>query len=231
MFTVGIDVDSRAYFSAATMLVAVPTGVKIFSWLATIYGSNLKWDGSLVWVLGFLVLFTIGGLTGLILSSTAVDICIHDRYYVVAHFHYTLSLGVVFSIFAGFYHFYPLLTGVTLHSRYVLASFLVMFSGVNITFFPLHFVGLMGAPRRYFDYLDRFEFWHSVSSLGSSVSLLGLAFFSFIVWESLMVSRAPIFWLLKGFSLVSVPNLPVRGHTHLELPSMFIFSHCSHRLR
>ena len=188
-----MDVDSRAYFSAATMLIAVPTGVKVFSWLATVYGSNLKADCSFFWAIGFLVLFTVGGLTGLVLSRASIDICIHDSYYVVAHFHYTLSIGVVFSIFAGFIHFFHVFRGFTLNFYYVIAHFFIMFVGVNLTFFPIHFLGIMGIPRRYFDYLDVFEFYNELSSFGSSVSLVGLLLFTYLFWESVLVIRPSIY--------------------------------------
>ena len=221
IYTVGLDVDSRAYFSAATILIAVPTGVKIFSWLATLYGGNIKLEGSLVWVAGFLFLFTVGGLTGLVLSRASIDICIHDSYYVVAHFHYTLSMGVVFSIFAGFFHFFPYFTGITINTRYVSSHFLITFIGVNLTFFPIHFLGLIGIPRRYFDYIDSFEFLNELSSIGSSISLGGVLIFFFLVWESFVSLRPVIFWGIKGVSLIPLTSFPAHGHTHKEVSSVF----------
>jgi cytochrome c oxidase subunit 1 len=182
MFTVGMDVDTRAYFTAATMIIGVPTGIKIFSWLATLWGGFLRFETSLVFVLGFLVLFTIGGLTGIVLANAGLDIALHDTYYVVAHFHYVLSMGAVFGVFAGFYYWISKITGVYPSEFLGHLHFWVLFIGVNLTFFPMHFLGIAGMPRRIPDFPDVFLFWNKVCSLGSAISVVGLVIFLYGVF-------------------------------------------------
>lgn len=186
MFVVGLDVDSRAYFSAATMIIAVPTGIKIFSWLATLYGGYLSYRTPLLFVLGFIMLFTIGGVSGIILSNAGLDIAFHDTMYVTGHFHYVLSMGAVFGIFCGFYYWIEKIVGLQYDFHLANLHFFTFFVGVNLTFMPLHFLGLAGMPRRIADYPDFYRGWNVVSSIGSYISLVATFIFVYTVYSMLV---------------------------------------------
>jgi len=229
MYVVGLDYDTRSYFTAATMIIAVPTGIKVFSWIATLCGSGFidLFSGRSVviyWLLGFIFLFTVGGLTGLVLSNASLDISLHDTYYVVAHFHYVLSMGAVFTIFAGFIHWWPLLTGYMLDSFLLKLQFWGMFIGVNVTFFPQHFLGLQGMPRRICDYADIYSFWNGVSSLGSLISYCSACFFFYILYLSFMDSDCVVSGGVTSSSLEWLQDKPVSFHTSLDSPSIFPLS-------
>ncbi len=222
MFTVGLDVDTRAYFIAATMVIAVPTGIKIFSWIATMWGGSIKFDTPMLWAVGFIFLFTLGGVTGVVLANAGVTTAMHDTYYVVAHFHYVLSLGAVFAIFCGFYYWIGKMCGRQYNETLGKLHFWLSFIGVNLLFFPQHFLGLAGMPRRIPDYPDVYAGWNMVSSIGALITAIGTVLFFYIAIKTLTSGKKcednP--WGEGATTLEwSVPS-PAPFHTHEDIPDM-----------
>jgi cytochrome c oxidase subunit 1 len=227
-FVVGLDIDTRAYFTAATMIIAVPTGIKIFSWIATMWGGSIILQTPMLFAIGFIFLFTLGGLTGIILSNSGLDIALHDTYYVVAHFHYVLSMGAVFALFAGFYYWIGKISGRQYPETLGQIHFWIFFTGVNLTFFPMHFLGLAGMPRRIPDYPDCYAGWNAICSFGSYLSVLGAVLFFVIVWitlaEGSACQRNP--WHFGGTQQGTPNNItiewmlrsPPAFHTYEEIP-------------
>src|ERR1700731_1178513 len=220
MFTTGISVDTRAYFTAATMVIAVPTGVKIFSWIATMWGGSIDFKTPMLWAMGFIFLFTIGGVTGVVLANAGVDFALHNTYYVIAHFHYVLSLGAIFSIFAGFYYWIGKMSGRQYNETWGKIHFWTSFIGVNLTFFPMHFLGLAGMPRRIADYPDAFAGWNMGASIGSFISFGSTLFFVFIVLHTLTSGRrvGANYWGEGATTLEWKVSSPPPFHSYEELP-------------
>ena len=222
MYTVGMDIDTRAYFTAATMVIAVPTGIKIFSWIATMWGGSLRLDTPMLWALGFIFLFTVGGVTGVVLANAGVDMALHDTYYVVAHFHYVLSLGAVFAIFAGMYYWLGKMCGRQYPEWIGKLHFWMTFIGVNLTFFPQHFLGLQGMPRRYPDYPDAYAGWNMVSSYGAYLSFAGAILFVGLLLYTLTSGRrvAENYWGPGATTLEWTVPSPPAFHTFDEVPEV-----------
>ena len=220
MFTAGLDVDTRAYFIVATMVIAVPTGVKIFSWIATMWGGSLQFKTPMLWAIGFIFLFTVGGVTGVVLANAGLAMQLHDTYYIVAHFHYVLSLGAVFAIFCGFYYWVPKMTGRQYPERAGKIHFWLSFIGVNLLFFPQHFLGLAGMPRRVPDYPDAFAGWNMVSSWGALLTMVGTFYFFYVAWRTFSsgekVGANP--WGEGATTLEWTVPSPAPFHTHEHVP-------------
>ncbi|HWX47371.1 MAG TPA: cytochrome c oxidase subunit I [Roseomonas sp.] len=220
MFTSGISVDTRAYFMAATMIIAVPTGIKIFSWIATMWGGSLTFPTPMLWAIGFIFLFTLGGVTGVKLANAGVDVILHNTYYVIAHFHYVLSLGAVFSIFAGFYYWIGKMSGKQYPEFWGKVHFWMTFIGVNLTFFPMHFLGAQGMPRRYPDYPDAFWGWNFVSSIGAYISVASFLVFLYVCYRTFTSKEqaAANPWGEGATTLEWQVSSPPPFHTFEELP-------------
>jgi cytochrome c oxidase subunit 1 len=218
---VGIDVDSRAFYTAITIVIAVPTGIKIFSWISTLYGRARILNAPILWSIGFISLFTLGGLTGLILANSSLDITLHDTYYVVAHFHYVLSIGAVFTIIAGITHWFPYFFNLVINTKLLKIQFILIFLGVNLTFFPQHFLGLIGIPRRYSDFPDIFFSWIKISSFGSILTLISVILIITIVWDATIKTKIKLF---SNFGLNSVEwiySSPPAFHTYNSINILF----------
>ncbi|MHA4837307.1 cytochrome c oxidase subunit I [Sphingopyxis sp. MSC1_008] len=220
MFTVGMSVNLKMYFTAATMVIAVPTGIKIFSWIATMWGGSLSFKTPMMWSLGFIFMFTVGGVTGVVLANGGVDTNLHDTYYVVAHFHYVLSLGAVFSLFAGFYYWFPKMSGRMYSEALGQLHFWIFFIGVNVMFFPQHFLGQQGMPRRYPDYAEAYAHWHLISSYGYVIMGVGMLFFFVNIGYSLFAGKkaADNPWGEGATTLEWTLSSPPPFHQFNELP-------------
>jgi cytochrome c oxidase subunit 1 len=220
MYTVGMSVNLRAYFIAATMIIAVPTGVKIFSWIATMWGGSISFKTPMLWAIGFIFLFTVGGVTGVVLANAGIDYSLHDTYYVVAHFHYVLSLGAVFAIFAGFYYWFEKMFGVKYNEFLGATHFWIMFVGVNLVFFPQHFLGLQGMPRRYVDYSEGYTLWNQVSSVGYVITIVGVLVFLIMLVEAAVRRRPGVAnpWGEGATTLEWTLSSPPPHHQFNELP-------------
>ncbi|MCU0945314.1 MAG: cbb3-type cytochrome c oxidase subunit I, partial [Rubritepida sp.] len=220
MYTVGMSADAQAYFMLATMVIAVPTGVKVFSWIATMWGGSIEFKTPMLWALGFIFLFTVGGVTGVVLANAGITQILHNTYYVVAHFHYVLSLGAVFGIYAGIYYWIGKMSGRQYPERLGKIHFWLTFVGVNLTFFPMHFLGNQGMPRRYPDYPDAMWGWNMVASVGSYISIASFVFFFYVMWVTLRRGEqaAPNYWGEGATTLEWQVSSPPPFHTFDELP-------------
>jgi cytochrome c oxidase subunit 1 len=220
MYTAGMSLNTQRYFVFATMVIAVPTGVKIFSWIATMWGGSIRFDTPMLWAIGFLFVFTVGGVTGVVCASAGIDEAIHNTYYIVAHFHYTLSLGAVFSAFCGFYYWIGKMSGRPYPEALGKLHFWLTFIGVNLIFFPQHFLGLSGMPRRYPDYPDAFAGWNYVSSIGAYISGIAFLVFLYVCFRTL-TSREHVadnYWGEGATTLEWTQTSPPAFHSFTEMP-------------
>lgn len=222
MFTVGMSVNTRAYYMIATMVIAVPTGIKIFSWIATMWGGSIRFTVPMMYALGFIFLFTVGGVTGVVLANNPIDVYMHDTYYVVAHFHYAMSLGALFGVFTGFYYWFPKMSGYMFPERLAKLQFWTLFIGTNLTFFPQHFLGLAGMPRRIPDYPDVYAGWNYWSSVGSYIGA-GSAMIFLVVVAVAFIRKVPAGanpWGEGAKTLEWTVPSPPNFHTFDELPKL-----------
>ncbi|MBS7670593.1 cytochrome c oxidase subunit I [Croceicoccus gelatinilyticus] len=220
MYTVGLSVNEKMYFTAATMVIAVPTGIKIFSWIATMWGGSLEFKSPMWWALGFIFLFTVGGVTGVVLANGGIDDNLHDTYYVVAHFHYVLSLGAVTALFAGWWYWFPKMFG-KMHSEFLSKlQFIVFFVGVNTLFFPMHFLGMQGMPRRYPDYTPAYTLWNEIATRGYEIMAISIVIFFINVFYSLIAGKkaAPNYWGEGATTLEWTLSSPPPFHQFETLP-------------
>ena len=222
MFTTGLSFNTRAYFTLATMIIAVPTGIKVFSWIATMWGGSIEFKTPMLWATGFVFLFTIGGVTGVMLANSAVDVALHDTYYVIAHFHYVLSLGAVFGIFAGFYYWIGKMSGRQYPETLGKIQFWITFIGVNLAFFPQHFLGMQGMPRRVPDYPDAFAPWNFISSVGAFIAGCGALIFLVVLWKTFTVGKTvgANYWGLGATTLEWTVSSPPPLHSFETLPRL-----------
>ena len=228
MYTVGMSLNQQSYFMLATMVIAVPTGIKIFSWIATMWGGSIELKTPMLWAFGFLFLFTVGGVTGIVLSQAPVDRAYHDTYYVIAHFHYVMSLGAVFGIFAGIYFWFGKMSGREYPEWAGKLHFAMMFIGSNVTFFPQHFLGRQGMPRRYIDYPEAYAFWNYISSMGAFLSFASFVFFIGVMFYSLLWGKKITqnnYWNEYADTLEWTLPCPPPEHTFEQLPKQSDWDH------
>ncbi len=234
MFTVGLDPDTRAYYMLATMVIAVPTGIKIFSWIATMWGGSIRFNTPMIFALGFIFLFTLGGVTGIVLANAALDIPMHDTYYVIAHFHYAMSLGALFGVFTAFYYWIPKMSGYMYNERMAKIHFWLFFIGTNLTFFPQHFLGLAGMPRRIPDYPDVYAHWNFVSSIGSYIGGIASLWFLYVVFDMFAKKRPAGInpWGEGATTLEWTVSSPPSFHTFEKTPTFLPITqqHHSHTI-